>query len=403
MPYGTNRLIDALPGPARQALTSRLTHTELEQHKTLFKIGDVVTQVHFPIDAVVSLVMPLTTGEAVETAMTGRDGAIGAGAALNGWVSLDRAVVQIGGQALSCDREDFKAVAKENPYILSLIGAHEQALFAQAQQSAACNAAHRLESRLARWLLRAADLRGGDELDLTQEYIAEMLGVRRTSVTVVARTLQYAGMIKYSRGHIKFTDVRALQATACECYAAVKRNYDAMLGPRLLDGRSIRQGQFGAFPPNSLIDPSDGSRAVLLDVLVRAAKEHAKGEARAAFYIADAQATKLYHVTGMPEAYAQRVNGFPISPRSLACGLAAAIRLPVITPDVTEDARWKPWLSLARDFDYRACWSFPLEGPERKVLGTLAMYYGKPREATSVDLDVAATLSRTAADIISRR
>ncbi|MGB7771693.1 MAG: helix-turn-helix domain-containing protein [Pseudolabrys sp.] len=106
-----------------------------------------------------------------------------------------------------------------------------QALLAQAQQSAACNVTHVIESRLARWLLRAADLRGSDELPLTQEYIAQMLGVRRTSVTVVARTLQEAGMIRYKRGHINLIDVPALQETACECYHTVKMNYDALLHP----------------------------------------------------------------------------------------------------------------------------------------------------------------------------
>jgi CRP-like cAMP-binding protein len=111
------------------------------------------------------------------------------------------------------------------------MGAHEQALLAQAQQSAACNATHVIESRLSRWLLRAADLHGGDELPLTQEYIAQMLGVRRTSVTVVARTLQEAGMIRYRRGHIKLIDVAALQETACECYQTIKLNYDALFHP----------------------------------------------------------------------------------------------------------------------------------------------------------------------------
>ena len=163
--------------------------------------------------------------------MTGRDGVVGAGAALNGRVSLNRAIVQIGGQSLSCGLEEFKTIVKEHPPVLSLIGSHEQALFAQAQQSAACNAMHLLENRLARWLLRAADLHGGDELDLTQEYIAEMLGVRRTSVTVIAHTLQEAGMITYARGRIKLANVPALQQTACECYQAVKLNYDAMLHP----------------------------------------------------------------------------------------------------------------------------------------------------------------------------
>lgn len=227
-----------------------------------------------------------------------------------------------------------------------------------------------------------------------------MLGVRRTSVSMVAQTLQHAGMIKYTRGHVQLTNVAALQDMACECYAAVKLNYDRMLSSK--SSTAVRDGQVDALPPSAQVDGRNGSRAALLEVLVRAAKEHAKGEARAAFFLADANASKLHHLVGMPEAYARRIDGFPIGPQSLACGLAAAIRRPVITPDVTVDPRWKPLLSLAREFDYRACWSFPVESPERKILGTFAMYYSKPREATSLDLDVATTLSRTAADIISR-
>jgi len=123
----------------------------------------------------------------------------------------------------------MKALLEEHPKIRSLIGAHEQALFAQAQQSAACNATHVIESRFARWLLRMADLSGSNALPLTQEYIAQMLGVRRTSVTVVARTLQEAGMIRYARGHIKLLDIPALHETACECYRTVKTNYDNIL------------------------------------------------------------------------------------------------------------------------------------------------------------------------------
>lgn len=148
--------------------------------------------------------------------------------------------------------------------------------------------------------------------------------------------------------------------------------------------------------------PSGTSLNALLDVLVRAAIEYAEGKARAAFYVANASGTGLHHVVGMPEAYARRVDGFAIGPQSLACGLAAAIRLPVITPDVIEEPRWKPWLGLAQEFDYRACWSFPIETPTGKIAGTLAMYYKEPREATPRDLDVAAVLTRTAGAIISR-
>ena len=193
MPHKTNQLLDTLPDLARQAIASRITQIELKQHQIVCDIRESVTEVHFPVDAVVSLVVPLATGEIVETAMTGRDGVLGATAALNGRISLNRAVVLIGGRSLHCGLEPFKAVAKEHPAVLSLIGAHEQVLLSQVQQSAACNATHNLENRLARWLLRAADLHGGDNLELTQEYLAQMLGVRRTSVTVIAHTLQQAG------------------------------------------------------------------------------------------------------------------------------------------------------------------------------------------------------------------
>jgi CRP-like cAMP-binding protein len=228
-PVSVGARLESLPASERRALEPHLVATSVKQHDVLFEARDLITGIYFPIDAVVSLVVPLSTGEIIETAMVGRDGVIGAGAALNGRISLNKAIVQIGGQILHCAVEPLKTILKEHPDIQALIGAHEQALFAQAQQSAACNATHAIENRLARWLLRAADLRGSDELPLTQEYIAQMLGVRRTSVTVVARTLQEAGMIRYRRGHIKLLEIPALRETACECYDTIKLNYDAFL------------------------------------------------------------------------------------------------------------------------------------------------------------------------------
>ena len=108
---------------------------------------------------------------------------------------------------------------------------HEQTVYAQASQSAACMAAHHVEARLCRWLLRARDLADTDNLQFTQEFLAEMLGVKRTSVTLHARTLQQAGIIKYSRGRIQITDVEAMQEMVCECYGTVKSYYQALLGP----------------------------------------------------------------------------------------------------------------------------------------------------------------------------
>jgi hypothetical protein len=145
----------------------------------------------------------------------------------------------------------------------------------------------------------------------------------------------------------------------------------------------------------------DGAHlAGLLGVLVRTAIEHAGGKARAAFYLADAGQTELHHVVGMPEAYARCVKGFSIGTQSLACGLAAAIRRPVVTPDVFAEVRWKPWAWLAEQFQYRACWSFPLVTQSGTVLGSFAMYHPDRREATPRDLELASLLSRTAAGII---
>jgi len=181
--------------------------------------------------AVVSLVVTLSTGETTEAAMVGRDGAIGIASALDGKIAMCRAVVQLGGDAMVCDPAAFKGAALQSESLISKIMRHEQTLFGQAQQSTACMANHEVEARLCRWLLRARDLSGSDHLPFTQEFLAEMLGVRRTSVTAVARTLQEAGIIKYSRGKIQISDLEGLRDSACECYETVREQYSELLGP----------------------------------------------------------------------------------------------------------------------------------------------------------------------------
>src|SRR5207237_177056 len=130
-PLKGNLLLDALPDGERQALAAHLTRVEIKQHQILFDVRKTVGDVYFPTDAVISLVIPLSTGEMIETAMVGRDGVIGAAAALNGRVSLNRAIVQIGGHCLRCPVEPLKVILKNHSAIQSMIGAHEQALFAQ--------------------------------------------------------------------------------------------------------------------------------------------------------------------------------------------------------------------------------------------------------------------------------
>jgi GAF domain-containing protein len=150
-----------------------------------------------------------------------------------------------------------------------------------------------------------------------------------------------------------------------------------------------------------VVDTANPALAGQLGALVRTAVEHADGKARAAFYQADAAETQLRHVIGMSPAYARYVDGFAIGTSSLACGLAAATKEPVITPDVRDDPRWKEWVWLAEQFQYRACWSFPVLAPSGKALGTFAMYYADPREASPRDLELAALLGRTAANIMA--
>ena len=229
-----NLLLSQLAPADLKLLEGHLKPTYFKQHDVLFEADQEIRHVYFPAGAVISLVVTLSTGETVEAAMVGSDGVLGAAAALDGRVSLSRGVVQLPGDAIICDFEVVKSAALQSTTLLALLIRHEQTVYAQAQQSAACFAAHHVQSRFCRWLLRARDLSGSDKLPFTQEYLAEMLGVRRTSVTAVAHTLQATGLIKYTRGKIQIVDAEALQESACECYETVKRQYRRLVGKDVL-------------------------------------------------------------------------------------------------------------------------------------------------------------------------
>jgi CRP-like cAMP-binding protein len=231
MPNSGNLLLASFSESDAAALRPHLKSVHLESQQVLFEAEGRVTDVYFPTGGIISLVVPLSSGEIIEAAMVGRDGVVGAFAVLGG-IAVNRAIVQHAGPALMCKASEFRSAVLQSQSLLSMLFCHEQTLYAQASQSAACMAAHGMEERLCRWLLRARDLAGSDNLHFTQEFLAEMLGVKRTSVTMHARTLQQAGMIKYSRGQIQITDVEALQETVCECYATVKSYHEALLRPQ---------------------------------------------------------------------------------------------------------------------------------------------------------------------------
>jgi CRP-like cAMP-binding protein len=229
IPQSPNRLLAALPPQDFALFRPHLETIELVQEAILVAAGDPLTRVFFPHNGVISLVVSLAGGGMVEVAMIGHDSVFGGSAALDGKISLTDAIVQLPGTASTLEVGILRTAAQQSLAFRTTLIRHEQAIFAQAQQSAACNALHSAEARLARWLLRMHDLAGKDELHLTQDFLAQMIGVQRNSVSTVAHILQQAGIIKYSRGHIEITNLEALKDASCECYRAVNAQYKRLL------------------------------------------------------------------------------------------------------------------------------------------------------------------------------
>jgi len=228
MSKSPNRLLASLPSDVYSALTPHLKIVELKFGDVLAEAGSEIRQVYFPYAGVISLVVELKVGSMIETAMVGHDGVVNAAPALDGKVSLNKGIVQLSGSAGVMEVDRLRRLADGHKPFRSLLIRHEQVLFAQSQQSAACNASHTVEARMCRWLLHMRDFAGSDDLMLTQEFLAQMLGVTRPSVSIVASPLQQAGLIKYGRGRIQVLDVEGLKKEACECYDTVKAHYQRL-------------------------------------------------------------------------------------------------------------------------------------------------------------------------------
>ncbi len=196
---------------------------------TLFSPGEIVRHVWFPIDGVCSFVTVLRDGAAIETATIGREGAVGLMGALSRAPAFSRAIGQVAGATIRIPAEPLQACFAASPSFRDLTLRHGQAQLAQAQQSVACNAMHAVEARFCRWLLMCRDRTGSDVVGLTQEFLAQMLGVQRTTVTQVAQGLQKQGILRYRRGEIELLQVDALQRLTCECFKAVEEQIEANL------------------------------------------------------------------------------------------------------------------------------------------------------------------------------
>jgi CRP-like cAMP-binding protein len=228
-PRSQNAFLASLGADDYEALRPHLRTVSLAQSRLLVTVGDMISQVYLPHGGVISLVVQLSQGERVEVAMIGRDSVLNLGGVLAGPTAVSSAVVMLPGDASVIDVELLREAAQRSLTLRTTLADHALAVFVQTQQTAACNAAHSVESRLARWLLRVHDLSGSKCFSLTQELTAQMIGARRNSVSIVASTMQQLKYIRYSRGHVEIIDLDGLNRTACECYAAVKAQQDRLL------------------------------------------------------------------------------------------------------------------------------------------------------------------------------
>src|SRR5947208_1177293 len=224
-----NRLLAAMPPDEYQQLAGSLERVSMALGKAVYESGETQGYVYFPTTSIVSLLYVLADGGSAEIAVTGREGLVGISLFMGGETTPNRAVVQSAGNGYRLHASVLKREFERGGSLQHLLLRYTQALITQMAQTAVCNRHHALEQQLCRWLLLSLDRLPANELVMTQELIANMLGVRREGVTEAAGNLQKARLINYSRGHITVLDRPKLEARVCECYAVVKREYDRLI------------------------------------------------------------------------------------------------------------------------------------------------------------------------------
>ena len=228
-----NRLLAQIPNVEWARWLPHVEVVDLPLGKVLYESGARLGYVHFPLDAIVSILYVLGNGASAEIAVVGREGLVGIALFMGGESTTNRAVVQSAGRGLRLRANIMMEEFNRAGPVMHLLLRYTQALITQMSQTAVCNRHHSLDQQLCRWLLLSLDRLDSLELHMTQELIASMLGVRREGVTEAAGTLQKAGLIRYRRGHITVLDRRGLEERTCECYRVVKQEYDRLLPPTI--------------------------------------------------------------------------------------------------------------------------------------------------------------------------
>ena len=228
----TNQLLAALPDVDWQRWVPQLDLVDMPLGQVVYESGNTLSHVYFPTTAIVSLLYVMENGSSAEIAVVGREGVVGISLFMGGESTPSRAVVQSAGHGFRLKAQTIKDEFKRAP-VMHLLLRYTQALITQMAQTAVCNRHHSLDQQLCRWLLLSLDRLQGNTLVMTQELIANMLGVRREGVTEGALNLQKAGLISYSRGRITVLDRPSLEKRTCECYAVVKKEYDRLLPEKI--------------------------------------------------------------------------------------------------------------------------------------------------------------------------
>ncbi len=226
---GENRLLTVLPRADYDRLRPHLEKVSLPLKDVLYEANGPISHVFFPLNGVVSLVL-MDGGFSLEVGTIGNEGMVGTPVFLGAESSPSRAISQVPGEALRLETEVFQEEMKRAGPLYGLVLRYTQAMINQISQSTVCNHRHSVQKRMCRWLLMSHDRVGTDEFHLTQEFLAQMLGVRRPTVTAVAGTLQKAGLISYHRGRLTILDRKGLEAASCKCYEVVAKELDRLLG-----------------------------------------------------------------------------------------------------------------------------------------------------------------------------
>lgn len=227
---GVNHLLSLLSEADRERILARCEKIPLKIEAVLYEAGGVIDHVYFPLSGMVSMVIGTEDGGTIEVGVVGNEGMAGTSTAVDADRSHVKALIQVEGDFLRMAVRDFRFELQRNSVLSNLVHRFAHALTIQISQSVMCNRLHPMEERICRWLLMAHDRAGTDEIMLTQRFIAEMLGIRRPSVTVAAGLLQKAGFIAYSRGHVTILNRTGLENAACECYAIVNRELERLVG-----------------------------------------------------------------------------------------------------------------------------------------------------------------------------